>query len=133
MRYSQDLKQRVLQFIAAGGSKVEASRHFDVHRSTVFVWVKQPEDHQFKKPGPTGSYKLDRQALRQLIETQPELRLKEMAEKLGVSINTIRHALKQMGIVRKKTQRRASRNNTEEAKKIMSNTHNPPAVAMPSQ
>ena len=102
MRHSQDLKKRVLQFIADGGSKAEAARRFTVHRSTIFIWVKQPLDHQPRKPGPTGSYKFDRQALRKLVEEQPDLLLKEMAAQFVVTVNTIHHALKQMGISRKK-------------------------------
>ncbi len=102
MRHSQDLKRRVLQFMADGGSKAEAARRFTVHRSTIFIWLKQPSDHQPKKTGPRNSYKFDREALRQLIEKQPDLLLREMAAQFGVSVNTVHHALKRMRISRKK-------------------------------
>ncbi|MDR0274857.1 MAG: transposase, partial [Burkholderiaceae bacterium] len=32
MAYSEDLKQRVLAFVAAGGSKIEAARLFSLHQ-----------------------------------------------------------------------------------------------------
>ena len=38
MAYSHDLKQRVLEYVGAGGGKSEAARRFSVARSTVFVW-----------------------------------------------------------------------------------------------
>ncbi|MDR0274264.1 MAG: transposase, partial [Burkholderiaceae bacterium] len=39
MAYSQDLKRRVLAFVAAGGSKIEAVRLFSLARSTLYVWL----------------------------------------------------------------------------------------------
>ena len=36
MAYSLDLRKRVLAFIAAGGSKTQASQRFSVARSTLF-------------------------------------------------------------------------------------------------
>ncbi|MDR0275221.1 MAG: transposase, partial [Burkholderiaceae bacterium] len=44
MAYSADLKQRVLAFVAAGGSKIEAARLFSLARSTLYVWLGQPVD-----------------------------------------------------------------------------------------
>ncbi len=39
MRYSQDGRKRVLDFIAAGGSKAEASRRFGVSRRCIYNWL----------------------------------------------------------------------------------------------
>jgi transposase-like protein len=52
MAYSEDLKQRVLAFVATAGSKVEAAKLFSLARSTLHVWLGQPPDHQRHKPGP---------------------------------------------------------------------------------
>lgn len=60
MAYSEDLKQRVVSFVAAGGSKKEAARLFAVARSTVFVWLGQPPDYQRRKPGSRTGHKQDR-------------------------------------------------------------------------
>lgn len=103
MAYSEDLKQRVLSFVAAGGSKKEAARLFAVARSTVFVWLGQPPDHQRRKPGPRTGHKIDRAKLAQLIEAQPDLLQREMAQLMGVSRNGISRALMAMKVTRKKT------------------------------
>ena len=102
MAYSKDLRTRVLDFIKAGGKKVQAASHFNVCRATVFNWLAQPDDHQPHRPGPKSSYKFDRQQLREEIQQQPDRLLKELAASRGVSVNTISHALKKMGITRKK-------------------------------
>ncbi|MDR0274992.1 MAG: transposase, partial [Burkholderiaceae bacterium] len=63
MAYSEDLKQRVLAFVAAGGSKIEAARLFSLARSTLYVWLVQPANHQRGKPGPKTGHKIDRAKL----------------------------------------------------------------------
>lgn len=103
MAYSEDLRKRVLRFVHAGGSKAEAARRYEVHLRTIFVWLGQGDEHQRGKPGPRTSRKFSRDQLAHLIAKQPDALLKELAQALGVqSINTISHALKLMGISRKK-------------------------------
>ncbi|MDR0234060.1 MAG: transposase, partial [Zoogloeaceae bacterium] len=63
MAYSKDLRRRVLEFVANGGSKAESARRFNVSNSAVFSWLKLPPDHQPGTPGPKGSRKYDREAL----------------------------------------------------------------------
>lgn len=36
MSYGKDLRKRVLDFVAEGGSKAEAARRFRIHPSTVY-------------------------------------------------------------------------------------------------
>ena len=102
MAYSRDLKRRVLDFVAQGGSKAQAARRFQINTCTVFVWLGQPADHRPGKPGPKTGHKIDRDRLRQLVQTQPDLMLKELAAKLGVSINGVSRCLMVLGISRKK-------------------------------
>ena len=52
MAYSLDLRKRVLDFIATGGSKTEASRRFSVARSTLYKWLNAPEN--VINPGPVA-------------------------------------------------------------------------------
>lgn len=96
MAYSDDLKQRVLAFVAAGGSKAEAAQRFSVARSTVFVWLAQPPGHRRGKPGPKGGRTIDRAQLARLIEAQPGLSQRALAQRLGVSANGISRALMAM-------------------------------------
>ena len=102
MTYSTDLRARVLDFVASGGSKTQAAKRFSVHRSTVHEWLKQPEDHKAGKPGPKGSRKFDREDLRRLVQAQPDLLIREMAQILGVSNGAVGHALRCMKLGRKK-------------------------------
>jgi transposase len=102
MAYSHDLKQRVLDFIAAGGGKSEAGRRFSVARSTVFVWLGEPAGHVPGKPGPRTGHKIDRQQLRQAVQAQPDVLLKELAARFDASVNGISCSLKAMGLSRKK-------------------------------
>jgi transposase len=102
MAYSEDLRQRVLSFVARGGGKAEAARCFEVSLRTVFLWLGQGAAHQPGKPGPTTSRKFSREELAAMVKKQPDLLLKELAAHFGVSLNAIRHALTQMGISRKK-------------------------------
>ncbi|MDR0479269.1 MAG: transposase [Burkholderiaceae bacterium] len=106
MAYSEDLKQKVLAFVSAGGSKSEAARVFSLARATIYIWLGQRPDHQRGKPGPKSSHKIDRAKLARLIQEQPDLLQREMAQIMGgVSINGISCALRAMGIRRQKKYR----------------------------
>lgn len=102
MAYPSIMRERVLRYIEGGGSKIDASRLFGVGRATIFLWVKQGYSGKASKPGPRGSHKLDRAALIQLVEGNPDMMLKELASRLGVSINAVHHSLKVLGYTRKK-------------------------------
>ena len=80
MAYSNDLKQRVLEYVGAGGGKSEAAGRFSVARSTVLVWLGEAEDHVPGKPGPKTGRKIDHEKLRQAVQEQPDLMLKELAQ-----------------------------------------------------
>ena len=97
MAYSEDLRQRVRQYVANGGSKAEASRLFDVSR-TAYRWLNN--DSQRKKPGWAKSDKLDEQALSEDVRRYPDKLLRERAEDFSMSINGIWVALKRLGITK---------------------------------
>jgi transposase len=102
MAYSEDLKQRELTYVAAGGNKRQAARVFCIARATIYIWLAQPPGHQRGKPGPKAGYKIDRAKLAELIAQRPDLLQREMAQIMGASRNGISHALKVMGVTRKK-------------------------------
>lgn len=102
MRYSHDIRTRVIDFVDNGGSKVEAAQRFQVGLRSVFYWLKQGRDYISEKPGPRSSFKLDRKKLVRLVEDNPDMMLKELSKELGVSINAVFHSLKVMGYSRKK-------------------------------
>ena len=100
--YSQDFKNRVLNFINQGGSKSEAARRYDVGIATIFRWLNQPKDHVAGKTGPKTGYRLDWNKLKIMVEAQPDVQQKELAHHFGVSTGAVQNALKALGFVRKK-------------------------------
>lgn len=102
MRCSSDIRDRVLDFVEAGGSKAEAARRFQVSARSVFYWLKQGRDYVVSRPGPRDARKTDRNKLIKIVEAHPDIMLKELSERLEVSINAVHHSLKVLGYTRKK-------------------------------
>lgn len=102
MTYSIDFRERVIAHITEGGSKASASRLYKLSLDTIHRWWVQRDDLAPKRKNPKHGYKIDRVRLAQLVETNPDMMLKELAHELGVSINSVFHSLKVMGYSRKK-------------------------------
>ena len=105
MRYSTDLRKRVLDFIKAGGSKAEASRQFSITRATIDKWLKAKDPFAYQKPGPRGPRSIDYDALKHHVAAFPDQTLKERADYLGVSGFCIQYSLKRIGYTYKKKSR----------------------------
>ena len=72
MRYSTDLRKRVLDFIKAGGSKAEASRRFSITRVTIDRWLKAKDPFAYYKPGGLGLLTMMRSnTMSPLFQTKP--------------------------------------------------------------
>lgn len=102
MSYSKDLKSRVLEYVGAGGSKASAARLYNVHVSTIYLWLKAGSERPRVKPGPKGPRKVSYQQISRAIEAQPDRMLKELAADLRVHESTVSRALKKLGLSRKK-------------------------------
>jgi len=98
MKYSQDLRERVIKFVEDGGSSREASERYDVARRTVFYWLKR---HEPKKMGPKSSHKVDMDALQRDVEANRDALLVERAERLGVTPQAVWYALRRLDITKK--------------------------------
>ena len=103
MRYSSDLRKRVLDFIETGGSKTEASRRFGVSRPTIDKWLKATDPLAYEKPGPRTPTRLDPDALKAHVNAFPDQTLAERADYFQVSTFCIWYGLKRIGCPRKKT------------------------------
>jgi transposase len=101
LAYSEDLRQRVLDFLQSGGSKIEAAKRFTVSRAIIYVWLKA-DSLVPAKTGPKGHSKLNVVLLKTLIEAKPDAYLDELAAQLNVSDFTVAYGLKRLGISRKK-------------------------------
>jgi putative transposase len=100
MSYSIDLRKRVVHHVESGGSKVEASRLFQVSLWCVNDWCSR-EDLSSKSP-PGRPRKIDWDALEKDIQDNPDKLLRERAEEFGVWTNAIWYACQRMKITYKK-------------------------------
>ena len=80
MRYSTDLRERVLDFVNNGGSKAEAERTFDVSRRTIYNWLEAENPFAYEKPGPKDPRHIDYDALRQHVADYPDATLAEIVK-----------------------------------------------------
>lgn len=100
MTYSVDLRERVVAFVRKGGGKTDAARLFEVHRQTVYVWLKAKS--LGSKPHGRRKRKLDWEALQRDIDEHPFKLLRERAAKFGVRVNAIWYAEQKMKKSKKK-------------------------------
>jgi len=102
MSHSIDLRKRVVDYVEGGGSKAEAARRFSVSLWCVNDWMTRKGNLKPRRPGPKSGHKLDWEALREAVAARPDAMLKEHAARFGTGTTTIWHALRRMGLSRKK-------------------------------
>jgi transposase len=98
MRCSQDVRKRMITFVQGGGSKAAAARRFQVGRASVYRWAKGPEGLTYRRPGPTGPWRLDWAALRVQVEQYPDATQKERARHFGVSRHCLWYGLQRLQV-----------------------------------
>ncbi len=96
MAYSEDIRQRVRNYIAHGGRPTTASELFGVGRTTIYYWLK--DDSPAKTGGRRGPDKIDTATLLNDVRQHPDKLLRERAALFGVSAAGICVALKRLGI-----------------------------------
>lgn len=99
MSYDIELRERVIDFIEAGGRKTDAAVLFQVGRTTIYNWLKRPS----LDPTPRGNCdrKLKKEELAAHVKAYPDALQRERAAHFGVCKSTICEALKKMGIRKK--------------------------------
>ena len=100
MTYSVDLRKRVVDFVASGGSKAEASRRYEVSLWCVNDWCQRK--NLTPSPQLGRKRKLDWTSLAQHIQENPDALLRERAQHFRVHTSAIGYAQKQMKLTRKK-------------------------------
>ena len=96
MTYSEDLRQKVRDYVNSGHTQVEASAVFAICTKSISRWL---SDHRpAQKPGRKGPDKLNETKLLQHVKDYPDKLLRERAEEFGMSINGIWVALKRLGV-----------------------------------
>ena len=103
MRYSSDLREKVINYIEEGGLVERAAKKFEVGVSTIYKWRAKGDDYkEYRKPGPKQRRKIDIEKLQQEIDSHPDRQQKEHAETFGVNKSTICRAMKSLKVSRKK-------------------------------
>jgi len=100
-----DLRERVINWVRSGKSRLSASQVFEVHYQTVKAWLKNYKDtgeyaakpRECSKPG-----KVNLDVLRQELSASPDSFQSELACRFGVSQSTISRTLAKLGITHKK-------------------------------
>lgn len=102
--YSNDLRQRVIDYLDTGSSYKEASKLFKISISSIGRW--------YRKYKATGNYdakirggskkKIDLNGLEEYVRSNKDMTLKQAAKNLGVSIFTISYWLRKLGYSYKK-------------------------------
>jgi transposase len=111
--YSQDLRERVIGFMALGGSARAAATRFDVSVSSASRWVQRWRAEGHVRPRAMGGdrrSRLSEQRARvlQLIAQQPDMTLQEIRSALAaaceitVGLSTVHRFLAAQNLTRKK-------------------------------
>jgi len=105
MAYSKDLREKVLAYRAKGHTQEETSRVFGVSVSAIKDWEKiVAETGSVKKKALNRTArKYEEEKLREIVASEPDLYLYEIAAKFeGGTVTGVSDALKRLGITRKK-------------------------------
>jgi transposase len=110
--YSQDLRERVIGFMALGGSARAAATRFDVSVSSASRWVQRWRAEGHARPRAMGGDRRSRLSehrarVLQLIAQQPDLTLHEIRSALAacaitVGLSTVHRFLAAQNLTRKK-------------------------------
>jgi transposase len=102
--YSQDLRDRVINFIKLGNTQVSTAKVFSLNISTVNKWylryIREGNCNPRARPG--AKRKVDLEGLTRHVTLNPDATLKDLAKKFGVSIWGIYYWLKKLGFSYKK-------------------------------
>jgi len=121
MVYSIDLRQKALNYIANGGTRLEASKIFGVTVPTLANWLSR-QKQQDLAPKMNGSKpsKIDSEKLKKYIELYPDSYLREIAVEFNSTLQAIFYACKRLNITLKKrphTTKKGIRRNERHFKK----------------
>ena len=110
--YSQDLRERVIGFMALGGSARAAATRFDISVSSASRWVQRWRAEGHARPRAMGGDRRSRLGehgarVLQLVAQQPDLTLQEIRSALAVSgitvgLSTVHRFLCAHNLTRKK-------------------------------
>ena len=104
--YGLDLRERIVRFVNAGGSKVEAAQRFGVARKTVYNYLTLVKAGALAPKESWGSWKkFDPAKVRAYVAKHPDATLWEIGRAFnGMDVGAL-SALRLLGITLKKTRK----------------------------
>jgi transposase len=107
MAYSEDLRKKVIEYLAQGHSQRKARQTFGISLTTVNKWhqMYQGTGNLKDKPPLRKFKKLDPEKLKNYIKEHPDAYLKEIGAVFGCSDVAVMKAFRRLGITRKKRPR----------------------------
>ncbi len=103
--YSIDLRERVVSYIEAGGSRISASQIFSVGERTIRRWLLLKKETKSVCPKPHGGgypAKINLTTLKEYVDSHPDKTLEDLGKEFSVSHVSIWKALRKIGYVYKK-------------------------------
>ena len=104
MAYDEDLRKKVIEYLAKGNTQRQAKDMFGINLSTVNEWhqkYQQTGDLSVKKPCRKFK-KLDPEKLKAYVSKHPSAYLKEIAQIFGCSDTAVLKAFRRLKITWKK-------------------------------
>lgn len=98
MAYSKDYRQMILGKLEAGVTYRELAREYNISKTTIQNWKRQPE----RKIVKTRKSKIDMEQLRQDVEQYPDHYQRERAVRFNCTQRAIGMALRRLKITQKK-------------------------------
>ena len=101
--FALDLRERVVKFVQAGGTRAEAARCFQLGERSVYRYLAAAKTNTLAPKTSWGAWrKLDPAKLQAHVKQHADATLAELATALGVSPNAVWVRLQQLGCTREK-------------------------------
>ena len=102
--YSKDLRDRIIKDVKDGGTYEEVGKKYNVSRSAIGRWyLRYKEEGNYEAKKNLGAKrKIDLTLLKEYVEANKDMKLKEASEYLKVSIYAVSYWLKKIGYSYKK-------------------------------
>ena len=112
--YTLDLRERVVKFVAGGGTRAQAARVFQLGERTVYRYLAAAKKNTLAPKTSWGHWrKLDPAQLQAHVRHQPDATLQELQKVFGVSHNAVWVRLRQLGFTLKKLIKYRERNEVQ--------------------
>ena len=103
MTYSQDLRQKAIEYVESGHTQIEAATVFGVTSRTIQNWIQRKKNGLLKpKSYERSPRKINNERLIQFLKDHPDAYLRETGEEFQVDPSAIFYACKRLNITLKK-------------------------------